>query len=266
LAHCRLGSYGNAIRPLRSIGIRDPTNVATLPRGKYGCAERLIGSIRRESLTMLVCSESGTCHVLLSYLKYYSEVRTHLPLENDAPASRAADSCASRGPQGFLPFPGIIAFFAFVGVPLILRPLPSEPIDIAKLGWTHPECGRTQIGWKKMPAIVKKRRRGRMTLAALARRKIQQFGPYKSLALLFVPLVIVEPLKIAGVAFAGLGHWAGGACMIVGAYAAGFLFVDRLFRVVKSKLLTIKWFAALAARWDGACNKAGEWIRGTGTS
>jgi hypothetical protein len=44
-----------------------------------------------------------------------------------------------------------------------------------------------------------------MTLVALARRKIQQFGPYKSLALLFVPLLIVEPLKIAGVAFAGLG-------------------------------------------------------------
>jgi len=38
----------------------------------------------------------------------------------------------------------------------------------------------------------------RMTLVALARRKIQQFGPYKSLALLFVPLLIVEPLKIAG--------------------------------------------------------------------
>jgi hypothetical protein len=51
-----------------------------------------------------------------------------------------------------------------------------------------------------MPAIVKKRRHGRMTLVALARRKVQQFGPYKSLALLFVPLLIVEPLKIAGVA------------------------------------------------------------------
>jgi hypothetical protein len=97
-----------------------------------------------------------------------------------------------------------------------------------------------------MPAIVKKQRHGRMTLAALARRKIQQIGPYKSLALLFVPLLIVEPLKIAGVAFAGLGHWVGGACMIVGAYAAGLLIVDRLFRVVKSKLLTMKWFAASA--------------------
>lgn len=111
-----------------------------------------------------------------------------------------------------------------------------------------------------MPAIVKKQRHRRMTLAALARRKIQQIGPYKSLALLFVPLLIVEPLKIAGVAFAGLGHWVGGACMIVGAYAAGLLIVDRLFRVVKSKLLTMKWFAALATTWDGARSRAGDWI------
>jgi hypothetical protein len=111
-----------------------------------------------------------------------------------------------------------------------------------------------------MPAIFKKRRHGRMTLAALARRKLQQFGPYKSLALLFVPLLIVEPLKVAGVAFAGLGHWVGGACMIVGAYAAGLLVVDRLFRVVKSKLLTMKWFAALATTWDEVRSRAGGWI------
>ena len=108
-----------------------------------------------------------------------------------------------------------------------------------------------------MPAFSKKRRQRRMTLVALARRKIQQFGPYKSLALLFVPLLIVEPLKIAGVAFAGLGHWVAGACIIVGAYAAGLLVVDRLFRVVKSKLLTMKWFAALGTIWD----KARGWAR-----
>ena len=111
-----------------------------------------------------------------------------------------------------------------------------------------------------MPAISKKRRRRRMKLVALARRKIQQFGPYKSLALLFVPLLIVEPLKIAGVAFAGLGHWVAGACMIVGAYAVGLLAVDRLFRVVKSKLLTMKWFAALGKIWDEARSRASDWI------
>jgi hypothetical protein len=97
-----------------------------------------------------------------------------------------------------------------------------------------------------MPALIRPRLRRAMTFAAALRRKIQQFRPYKSLAVLLVPLLIVEPVKMAGVAFAGLGHWVGGACMIVGAYAAGLLFVDRLFRVVKSKIYTLPWCATIA--------------------
>ena len=101
-------------------------------------------------------------------------------------------------------------------------------------------------GGRFMPALIRPRLRRTMTFAAAARRKFQQFGPYKSLAALLVPLLIVEPVKMAGVAFAGLGHWVGGACMIVGAYAAGLLFVDRLFRVVKSKIYTLPWCATIA--------------------
>jgi hypothetical protein len=95
-----------------------------------------------------------------------------------------------------------------------------------------------------MPAIARPRR-SRMTTVASARRKIQQLGPFKCLALLLVPLLLVEPLKIAGIAFVGLGHWTAGACIIVGAYAASLLIIDRLFRVVKSKLMTMNWFAVI---------------------
>jgi hypothetical protein len=80
-----------------------------------------------------------------------------------------------------------------------------------------------------MPAPIRPRLRRGMTFAAATRRKIQQFGPYKSLAVLLVPLLVVEPVKMTGLAFVGLGHWVVGACMIVGAYAAGLLVVDRLF-------------------------------------
>src|ERR1700759_1413628 len=99
-----------------------------------------------------------------------------------------------------------------------------------------------------MPSLPRRRIQRAMTLAAAARRRIQQFGPYKSLAVLLVPLLIVEPVKMTGMAFVGLGHWIGGACMIVGAYAASLLVVDRLYRVVKSKLYTMPWCAAFAAR------------------
>ena len=89
-----------------------------------------------------------------------------------------------------------------------------------------------------------------MTFGAGVRRRLQQLGPYKSLGILLIPLILVEPAKMAGVAFMGLGHWVGGACLIVGAYGAGLLVVDRLFRVVKSKLYTIRWCATLAGKFQ----------------
>ena len=86
----RDGAYGEVfIRRLRSMGIRDrPTS----PRSPWqnGYAERLIGSIRRECLDhVIVFGERHLRHVLLSYMKYHNEVRTHLSLEKDAPVSRA---------------------------------------------------------------------------------------------------------------------------------------------------------------------------------
>jgi pimeloyl-ACP methyl ester carboxylesterase len=77
------------IRRLRSMGIRDrPTS----PRSPWqnGYAERLIGSIRRECVDhIIVLGERHLRHVLLSYMKYYNEVPTHLSLEKDAPVPRA---------------------------------------------------------------------------------------------------------------------------------------------------------------------------------
>jgi hypothetical protein len=79
------------------------------------------------------------------------------------------------------------------------------------------------------------------------RRYIERLGPYKSLVLLLIPTSLVEPLKLIAVAVAGEGHWITGTVMIVVAYAASLLLVERLFRIVKPKLLTLPWFARL---WD----------------
>ena len=79
------------VRRLRSMGIRDrPTS----PRSPWqnGFAERLIGSIRRECLDhIVVFGERHLRHILLSHMKYYNEVRTHLSLEKDTPVSRAVE-------------------------------------------------------------------------------------------------------------------------------------------------------------------------------
>ncbi len=77
------------------------------------------------------------------------------------------------------------------------------------------------------------------------RRWIEELGPYQSLVLLAIPVSLVEPLKLVAVAIAGAGHWITGTITIACAYAASLFLVERLFKTVKPKLLTLPWFARL---------------------
>ena len=85
----RDGAYGEAfIRRLGAMGIRDRPISAQSP-WQNGCAERLIGSIRRDCLDhVVVFGEQHLRHLLSSYQRYYNEVRTHLSLTKDAPIPR----------------------------------------------------------------------------------------------------------------------------------------------------------------------------------
>jgi transposase InsO family protein len=61
------------------------------PRSPWqnGCAERLIGSIRRECLDhVVVFDEQHLRHLASSYEQYYNGIRTHLSLAKDAPIPR----------------------------------------------------------------------------------------------------------------------------------------------------------------------------------
>lgn len=77
---------------------------------------------------------------------------------------------------------------------------------------------------------------------------IEGLTPYRSLALLAVPLCVVEPLKLVAVAVAGKGHWLGGALTVAAAYAGSLLIVEQLFSIVRPKLLKLRWFARIWAR------------------
>ena len=87
----RDGAYGEIfIRRLRSFGIRDRP---TAPRSPWqnAYAERLIGSIRRECVDhIVVLGERHLRHMLLLYMNYYNDTRTHLSLNKDPPIPRAA--------------------------------------------------------------------------------------------------------------------------------------------------------------------------------
>jgi transposase InsO family protein len=88
----RDGAYGEIfLRRVKSVGIRDrPTSPRSPRQNAY--AERLIGSIRRECVDHIVVGERHLRHMLLSYMAYYNDVRTHLSLDKDAPIPHAADT------------------------------------------------------------------------------------------------------------------------------------------------------------------------------
>ncbi len=80
----RDSAFGPAYtRRIRAMEIRDRP---TAPRSPWqnGHVERLIGSIRRESLDhVVVLGEAHLRHVLKGYASYYNKVRSHLSLDRD---------------------------------------------------------------------------------------------------------------------------------------------------------------------------------------
>ena len=85
----RDGAFGPAFT--RRIGAMEIRDHPIAPRSPWqnGHVERLIGSIRRESLDHpVVCGEAHLRDVLKNYASYYNKVRPHLSLDKDAPDFR----------------------------------------------------------------------------------------------------------------------------------------------------------------------------------
>ncbi len=72
---------------------------------------------------------------------------------------------------------------------------------------------------------------------------IAALGPYPSLLLLGIPVMILEPLKPLGFYVIATGHPIQGSAILAGAEVAKVVVVERLFRISRDKLLTIGWFA-----------------------
>ena len=74
---------------MRAMGICDRPISPGSP-WQNGCAERLIGTLRRECLDqILIFGEAHLRRVLSAYAAYYNQARTHLALGKDAPLHRA---------------------------------------------------------------------------------------------------------------------------------------------------------------------------------
>ena len=89
---------------------------------------------------------------------------------------------------------------------------------------------------------------------------LMRVGPYPSLFLLAVPLAVVEPLKLVAVFVFGEGHFIAAILIMICAYAASLFVTERLFKIVKPKLLTLQWFAAIWSLFVTARDKMLRWM------
>jgi hypothetical protein len=93
-----------------------------------------------------------------------------------------------------------------------------------------------------------------------ARRAIERLPPYPSLLVLAVPLAVVEPLKLTAVFVLGDGHFITGVVVMLCAYAISLFLTERLFVIVRPKLMKLPWFAAVWRPFVKLRNRVLRWV------
>lgn len=81
------------------------------------------------------------------------------------------------------------------------------------------------------------------------RRWVTSLSPYPSLALLVVPLFVLEPAKPLSAYLIATGHFFAGAVIFITAEVLKLTVVERLFQLNKKKLLSIAAFAWAYGYW-----------------
>ena len=86
--------------------------------------------------------------------------------------------------------------------------------------------------------------------------RIASLGPYPTLAVFMVPLMVLEPVKPVAAYLTATGHIAMGMSVFVVGEVLKLVLVERLFSVSRNKLISIPAFA-----WAyGRCLQAKEWL------
>ena len=74
-------------------------------------------------------------------------------------------------------------------------------------------------------------------------RWIESLGPYSTLAVFLIPLILLEPVKPVSAYLIASGHFVSGAVALVLGEILKILIVERVFHIGRPKLMTIKAFA-----------------------
>jgi hypothetical protein len=104
-----------------------------------------------------------------------------------------------------------------------------------------------------------------MRIPGSLQRFLKRLGPYQSLSIPAVPLAIVEPLKLIALFVLGGGHVVAGALVMICAYAGSLFITERLFVLLKPKLLSMPWFAVTWQRFVTVRGKLIYWLCRTWT-
>jgi len=103
---------------------------------------------------------------------------------------------------------------------------------------------------------------GRLRILDGIRTWIQSLGPYPTLALFLVPLIILEPVKPVALYLLGTGHVLASALLLVIGEFLKITLLERLFRLSKDKLMSIATFAwayGIVMRWLGYLQSLPPW-------
>jgi hypothetical protein len=100
-------------------------------------------------------------------------------------------------------------------------------------------------------------------LATLAR-CVERLPAYGVLAVLAVPFLVAEPLKIAGLYALGTGHIAWGIGLQVAGHAISLLLVERILHAGLPQLLTLRWFAVIWGWFAQVRSAVGAWLTAIG--
>lgn len=90
----------------------------------------------------------------------------------------------------------------------------------------------------------------RWPVLARLRLWVEAQNRYVALALVFLPLVLLEPLKPLSVYLIAQGQLTTGAVMLAAGEVIKLVLVERLFQIAKPKLLTFPWFARGHEAWE----------------
>ena len=72
---------------------------------------------------------------------------------------------------------------------------------------------------------------------------IESLGPYQSLFLFIVPLLVLEPVKPVGLYLIGTGRLIAGVGFLIVGEAVKILVLERLFHITRPKLMSFRAFA-----------------------